>query len=442
MAEVAPIPMIASSIRTIRGDASKRKLAALAGSLGLFMAGNPLPVHAVATAARVPDFQIVESVPEATGYGEPGLPRTQAVWLQMIHGAQQRIDIAAFYIADEPGGPLSPVLDALVDRARHGVAVRILVDQDMLKENQVSIDRLRQAPGIDLQVLPVKALTGGVLHAKYMVVDGTSVFVGSQNWDWRALDQIHEIGARINNPRFAQTFEAAFEFDWQLARQPDLPKAAERAVAPPSFQPVTAMDPVLLDAGGNDPLVAFPAFSPPSLMPRWISAEQPALVNMIEASQHTLRIQVMTLSAIRQFGPHGWWANIDTAVRDAAARGVQVRIIVADWALREPMQAYLKSLAVLPNVGVRYSQLPPSPRGFIPYARVEHAKYAVADDRSVYIGTGNWEWSYFHTTVDASVFVQGNAPAKTLIDIFDRDWNGPYVTTIKTGQHYPPPRTH
>ena len=407
--------------------------------LASLAAAAPLAAHAVPAA---PGFQIVESVPEATLYGEPGVPRTQAVWLQMIRQASQRIDIAAFYISDQPGSALKPVLDTLAARARAGVPVRILMDRSFLKDSAGSVDWLRQVPNITIRVLPVDTLTGGVLHAKYMVVDGRSVFVGSQNWDWRALDQIHEIGARIDDPRFARTFDAAFEFDWRLADEPDLPKAARDAVEPPSFAPVTEQDPVLLDGGGHDPLIAFPAFSPPSLMPGWVTAEQPALVRMIEASRHILRIQVMTLSALRHYGPKGWWPEIDTALRDVAARGVQVRVIVADWALHEPMQSYLKSLAALPGITVKFSRLPPSPQGFIPYARVEHAKYAVADDRSVCIGTGNWEWSYFNSTVDASVFVHGAGPAKTLASIFDRNWNGPYVTTLEPGGHYAPPRNH
>lgn len=407
--------------------------------LACLLTAVPVAAHLAPTPSN---FQIVESVPEATNYGEPGIPRTQAVWLQMIRQASKRIDIAAFYISDEPNSPLKPVLDALATRARAGIPVRILMDQSFFKDSTDSVNWLRQVPNITIRVLPVDTLTGGVLHAKYMVVDGQSVFLGSQNWDWRALSQIHEIGARIDDLRFAQTFDAAFDFDWQLADKPDLPKATRDAVEPPSFTPVTEQDPVLLNAGSHEPLLAFPAFSPPSLMPQWVTAEQPALVRMIEASQHTLRIQVMTLSALRHYGPKGWWPEIDTALRDAAARGVRVRIIVADWALHEPMQSYLKSLAALPNITVKFSHLPPSPRGFIPYARVEHAKYAVADDDSIYIGTGNWEWSYFNNTVDASVFVHGAAPAKTLTTLFDGDWNGPYVTTIELGQHYTPSRTH
>ena len=411
----------------------------MAGLLPCFL------ITATASASKPvsPDFQIVESVPEATIYGQPGVPRTQTVWLQMIRGARKTVDIAAFYISEKSGGgPLASVLHVLAERAHAGVHVRILVDQTFLKDNQAAVDRLRKTPGIDIRVLPVDKLTGGVLHAKYMIVDGKSVFVGSQNWDWRALTQIHEIGARIVNARFARTFDGVFDFDWNLAAHPDLPEAAKRAVEPPDFAAATEQDPVLLDAGGNHPLIAFPAFSPPALIPHWVTPEQSALVRMIGASRHILRIQVMTFSAIRHYGPKGWWAAVDAALRDAAARGVQVRIIVADWALHQPMEAYLQSLAALPNITVKFSRLPPAPQGFIPFARVEHAKYAVADDRSVYIGTGNWEWSYFHDTVDASVFVHGQGPAKTLEAIFDRDWNGPYVTTLRPGKDYLPPRTH
>ena len=150
------------------------------------------------------------------------------------------------------------------------------------------------------------------------------------------------------------------------------------------------------------------------MMPAWLTPEEPALIAMIEAARDTVRIQVMTLSAIRHYGPNGFWPGLDSALRDAATRGVKVEIIVADWALHEPMQSYLKSLAVFPNIVVKFSTVPQAASGFIPFSRVEHCKYAVADDDSVYIGTGNWEWSYFNNTVDASVFVHGNAPAATL----------------------------
>lgn len=56
------------------------------------------------------------------------------------------------------------------------------------------------------------------------------------------------------------------------------------------------------------------------------------------------------------------------------------------------------------------------------------------------MGTGNWGWRYFDNTIDASLFIAGKAPARTLEAIFDRDWNGPCVRTIEPGGRYRTPR--
>ena len=37
-----------------------------------------------------------------------------------------------------------------------------------------------------------RALWGGIQHAKFFVVDGREFFLGSQNWDWRALEAVYK----------------------------------------------------------------------------------------------------------------------------------------------------------------------------------------------------------------------------------------------------------
>ncbi|MES1954441.1 phospholipase D-like domain-containing protein [Salinisphaera hydrothermalis] len=402
------------------------------------------PEHAHAAGGTTPaHIQIVESVPTHSMYGEPGVPRTPDVWRRMIDAARTRIDIAAFYVANKPGEALAPVLDAIAARAKAGVNVRILTGPTFTDETDQSLAPLAKLANVTIRRLPVNKLTGGVLHAKYFVVDGHDAFIGSANWDWRAMDQIHELGVRIDSPRMARTLDATFDFDWRLTANGDLPAARKRAAQPPAFDPVTREAPVVVaDDNGRITGTAFEAFSPPALMPGWITTEQSALVRLIHSARRRIRIQVMTLSAINEYGPPGYWPALDSALRDAAARGVAVQIVVADWALREPMQSYLKSLAVLPNITVKYSHVPTAPRGFIPYARVEHCKYAVADDDAVYVGTGNWTRSYFDASVNASLFMHDGPAAHTLNAIFERDWNGPYVHTVEPGGHYNPPRTH
>lgn len=392
-----------------------------------------------AQASAAPAFQIVESVPKGTSFGARDTLRTQPVWMSMIAGARRTIDIAAFYITDHPGSTLTPMLKAIAERARSGVHVRILLDQTFMRETKGNLALLEGVPNLEIAILPMRDLTGGVLHAKYMIVDHARVFVGSQNWDWRALEQIHEVGAAIDDTKFGETFTAAFDFDWAAAKRPDHAQIAAARDNALGFAPVTALHPVEL-AAADGPVSVFPAFSPPSLTPAALSDEQTSLVALIGKARSVFRLQVMTLSALKGYGAKGWWPEIDSAIRDAAARGVQVRIIVADWALHEPMQAYLKSLALMPNITVKFSTVPQNPTGFIPYARVEHAKYAVTDETDAMIGTGNWEWSYFANTVDASVFIHGAGPAQTLARIFDADWTGPYVTLIDPAGHYSPPK--
>ncbi|MDF4004124.1 phospholipase D-like domain-containing protein [Luteibacter sp. PPL552] len=397
----------------------------LAGSLAILLA--PSAMAAKPTSATT-TFAWVESVPEGTTFGLTDTARTAPTWLSMVRGAKTHIDIAAFYLTNPPGGALAPIVDALKEQGKRGVKVNLLLDSSFMHESQAAVDALRDAPGITIRQMPVKDMTGGVLHVKFMEVDGQDVFVGSQNWDWRALQHIHEVGVRMRDARMGATFEAEFQHLWHLAEQPADARVAAPLVPPPGFTPVSEFAPLVVD-GAEGPSTVFPAFSPRAMQPAWLTGEAPALTRLLEQAQHRIRVQVMTLSAFKDFGPKGYWTAIDTPLRDAAARGVTVQIIVADWALRGHDLAYLQSLAAVPGIEVRYSTVPQAASGPIPYARVEHAKYALVDDDLGFVGTGNWSWSYFESAVDASLFIHGPL-ARPLGRIFDADWNGPYVQPL------------
>jgi phospholipase D3/4 len=46
-----------------------------------------------------------------------GLPRTQAVWLNMINNAKSTLDIGMFYFANKKGEAMEPVMDAIKNAA-------------------------------------------------------------------------------------------------------------------------------------------------------------------------------------------------------------------------------------------------------------------------------------------------------------------------------------
>jgi phosphatidylserine/phosphatidylglycerophosphate/cardiolipin synthase-like enzyme len=131
---------------------------------------------------------------------------------------------------------------------------------------------------------------------------------------------------------------------------------------------------------------------------------------------------------------------LDNALRRAAARGVKVHVMAADWSKRKPTIDYLKSLAVIPNIEVKLSTIPEWSGGFVPYARVDHSKFLVVDDHLSWIGTANWEKSYFYNARNVGVVVDNATVNKILKKIYLNNWNSSYSYLVKPEIEYTPPK--
>lgn len=389
----------------------------------LLLAAAALPVRAA-------ELTLVESVPDGTVYGSTHTARPQAVWLEMFNSAKKTLDLEQFYIADREGEVLEPQLAAVKAAVKRGVKVRFLVDKAMLKESERSLPGLKEA-GVQTRVVDFKKAGGGVQHAKFFVVDGAEVYVGSQNFDWRSLRHIHELGLRIKSPRAASDFTQVFEGDWALAG----------GAEPKKMFPKKGRAELVLSrpekASLNGAEVSYSlAFSPVGFVPKGADTEIGVLVKILEKARHTVRGQVMSY-ALAEHGSKRW-ADFDSALRKAAARGVKVELIFADWTMGGKGDRDIKALAKTDNIHVRISSLPQHESGFIPYSRVEHQKYLVADGETGFVTTSNWGPGYFLTSRGAAVVLQGAAAGQALEDIFARAWNGPYVQPVDPLKEYQP----
>jgi len=76
--------------------------------------------------------------------------------------------------------------------------------------------------------------------------------------------------------------------------------------------------------------------------------------------------------------------------------------------------------------------------GYIPYARVEHCKYIVADDTKFWLGTSNCEKGYFYRSRNLGIVCTSPNLAGALSRIFLKSWNSPYKQSITpTGEYAP-----
>ncbi|MFB9243180.1 phospholipase [Massilia antarctica] len=374
----------------------------------------------------IPGYELVQTAPVETTLVNDDLRSSAAVWSQLFDEARSEIVIGQFYAISKAGTPFDKVVERLEAAGKRGVKIRFLLDKKGVGlSDPATLARLRQIPNLDMRVLDYAQLTGtGIIHAKYIAVDKKAAFIGSQNFDWRAFTHIHETGLLITDAAMVAQVHAVFERDWQaqslLAANLAVPRAVALAVAPQAAQ-----------------LVASPAaFNPPG-----VADSEVVLPALLADARHEVRIQLLDYAPLG-YGPENtrpYYSVIDNAVRAAAARGVRIKLMVSNWNTEQPGIAYLKSLALLPNVEVRIVTLPLAASGPIPFARVIHSKTMTIDGKLAWVGTSNWAGGYFDKSRNLEVVLRNEKMAQRLGALQEQTWSSSYAQPIDIAKDYPKP---
>jgi phosphatidylserine/phosphatidylglycerophosphate/cardiolipin synthase-like enzyme len=386
------------------------------------------PADSVPVMAGYPDFEIVESVPVETNLDNPEVRDAREVWLEMFRSARKSIDIEQFYISPQQGEPLDDVIEAVIAAGNRGVSVRVIVDTRMYKTYPGIPDSLSHLKNIAMRDVDFGKLAGGVQHAKYFIVDGEQIFLGSQNFDWRALKHIHELGVRIRHKDAVQIYQDIFELDWKIAATND-PSMAANLLVPKRYA-----TPAWVIGSKGDTLKFSPTMSPKSLIFDSTLWDEQKIVELIDRATGDVWCQFLSYSLIGR--DKSRYPVLDDALRRAAARGVTVKMIVSDWEKSAAAEKNVKELAGVRNIEVKFSAIPQWSGGYIPYARVEHCKFLVVDSSLCWVGTSNWEKSYFYNTRNVGVVVENNTIAGVLRKIFLKSWTGHYTELINPSTEY------
>jgi phosphatidylserine/phosphatidylglycerophosphate/cardiolipin synthase-like enzyme len=392
---------------------------------------SPRPLSTESTTASAePELVLVESSPVETTLDHADIPDAWRVWPEMISSATRSLDIEQFYVSNAPGSRLEPVLQAIEAAVERGVRVRLLVDEKFVKQYPEPLERLA-ARRVEVRRMDTAKSMGGVQHAKFFIVDGREAFFGSQNFDWRALEHIQELGLRVRVPEVVRALGAIFESDWALASSaaPTTPVATapQAAGAPPSFPAHFAGETVRVT----------PAFSPRGYLPDSSTWDLPQMVGLIDGAKRSVRVQVLTYRAKARNGEE--FRELEDALKRASARGVKVELMVSDWSKPSGTIEGLQALHAPPGLTVKLVTIPRWSGGFIPFARVVHAKYMVVDGEAAWMGTSNWERDYFTQTRNVGLVIEGAAFARQLERFFSDTWSSAYAAEVDPKATYTPP---
>jgi phosphatidylserine/phosphatidylglycerophosphate/cardiolipin synthase-like enzyme len=355
-------------------------------------------------------WQIIETIPSQTSLQATAPPAVTAI-ASLIESAQSTIDLEGFYFANRPGSQFATqIVPQLMAKAHQGVMIRMVFESAMATSSLTNgLAALAQLPNVQIVFNNYFRQRDGIVHAKLLIVDRQKVYLGSHNWDWIAFELNHEVGVVLDNPQLAGELTQVFEADFKHN---------------PGYQP-QFITPV--PASGNWFVATSPNF--PGL-----ASEIDNLVQLINHAQHSIVLQSMLNQNYEPELRHPqYWRILQEALINAAKRGVQVRVMVANWefavgASHSHNNRYLARLAATPNLEVRYTIFSQNYQGqCLPFSGVDHAKFMVVDGQNSWIGTGNLAQSYFTQVRDFSIFVRDNhAVAQELSTIFNQIWNSNY----------------
>lgn len=352
---------------------------------------------------NVPPAELVLTIPVETEVGVPGFRDAIQVWTEMIRGAKKSLLLEQFYITDAEGEPLRPILNEIAEAGRRGVQVRLIADSKFFKTYPQWVTEVGNFQNAEARAID---FSPGVQHAKFFIVDQSQVFIGSHNFDWRALKHIHEVGIRVTSPEVASRLVSVFEMDWTSSV-----KVSGGVPAPAAT----------FGNAGSDLTGIRVLASPQGKTPKGLEDSLEVILEKIIQAKRSISIQLYEYST-RSRENAETWLKLDEALRAAGKKGVKVRMILDATALKKDKSG-IEALAAQENVEIRLTTIPMHSTGPIDYARLVHSKYLVIDDDTSWVGTENWSRGYFENCRNVGLVVTDSKIARGLRSIFTKLWS-------------------
>lgn len=286
--------------------------------------------------------------------------------VELVDGAQTSVDIAQFTFSDRN------IESALLRAHERDVDIRIAMDAGQDKPDSLAT-RLRTA-GLDVRFVAGKpsGSVAGLQHAKFMIVDGATLAMGSNNWSSTGVSINDEntivVGSTADDPllvAFACDFEAIF--------------AADHAGAA---------------ACSTDEV----KFTPSSTPAKLIRDELRASTTSIDVLMH-----------------HLVFDDLVTELAKAAERGVRVRVIV-NAADRGEIKGTRWDRLFAAGGEVRFKQT----NGEL--FQIMHDKLVVVDERVLVVGSGNWSGSAFFNNFEFYVRLDRPEAVTPFVETHARLW--------------------
>ena len=279
----------------------------------------------------------------------------------------------------------NPLWGPLISACNRGVRVRVLLDESdwaasINEKNGPTLDYLL-GHGVEAAFDDPAVTT----HAKMVVVDRTTVILGSTNWNQYAFTDQEQANVCIVDGRVGGAFADWFDGLW--AHRGETWEHGVAAVDVPKLHGPSIV--LLPDEDGFSTYVS-------------------AVLPLLDSAGSSIHVALYRMSVYMGFPDSTANELLDALVR-AARRGIDVRVLLDDCSFyADSAEANLASALYLFEHGI--------PVRFDRPEETTHAKLLVIDGQNVILGSTNWNYYALERNVEASVALLGMTD---VADVFD-----------------------
>jgi phosphatidylserine/phosphatidylglycerophosphate/cardiolipin synthase-like enzyme len=175
----------------------------IAGALLTYSSATQQSRTTTITTTLYTTYTTTETVRDVEGVCFSRAERCDDLLTGLIRGAKDRIYVAIYSFTSDR------LAEALIEARRRGVDVRVVMERREANVTGSEYPRLLGA-GVDVRL----DANPGLMHHKFMVIDGEIVVTGSYNWSAAAEERNDENLVVIRDRGVAGAYEREFERIW------------------------------------------------------------------------------------------------------------------------------------------------------------------------------------------------------------------------------------
>jgi cardiolipin synthase len=297
--------------------------------------------------------------------------------VELVKSAEESVHIATFILKDDDTG--RAILDALTERARAGVKVRLLLDAlGSRKIKKRLLAPLREAGGkcaffMPMLHMPFQGRANLRNHRKIVLIDRRTAIIGGMNLAEEYMGSTtgrprwHDLSLRVKGPVVSDIY-TVFSSDWEFAAKEALPAAQE------------------------DPSAVMGDSVPLELVPSGPDVRGDYLFDTIVASLFSARRRIWIVTPY--FIPD---EMIVKALCIVARRGVDVRIVVPAVSNHRIADLVRRSyLRQVQEAGGKIHRFTPG---------MLHGKLIIVDERPAIVGSMNMDMRSLFLNYEIACFI-------------------------------------